>query len=59
MQIERAQEVGLLKPNDSQKNIFQGILLFKKKIENARTLTKPLGNIYAFVTRRLSLSRRV
>jgi hypothetical protein len=59
MQIERAQEVGLLKPNASQKNIFQGLLLFKKKIENARTLTKPLGNIYAFVTRRLSLSRRV
>jgi hypothetical protein len=31
MQIERAQEVGLLKPNASQKNIFQGLLLFKKK----------------------------
>lgn len=40
MQIERAQEVGLLKPNASQKNIFQGLLLFKKKIENARTLNK-------------------
>ena len=33
MQIERAQEVGLLKPNASQKNIFQGLLLFKKRLK--------------------------
>ncbi|MBL6809401.1 MAG: hypothetical protein ISQ57_02495 [Litoricola sp.] len=31
MQIERAQEVGLRKPNAGQKNIFQDLLLFKKK----------------------------
>jgi hypothetical protein len=31
MQIERAQEVGLLKPNASQKNIFQGPIAFQKK----------------------------
>ena len=31
MQIERTQEAGLRKPNAGQKNIFQDLLLFKKK----------------------------
>ncbi len=40
MQIERAQEVGLRKPNAGQKIFFSTYCFSKKKIENARTLTK-------------------